>query len=168
MLLCSYMTPDIFDDMALEAIAREQFGAQLDVTQVIVRDAPTSHTTRASVFMTKKAQMYAFVHGEAALTLGDVRKIIKRMGLEVEAYLPPVHSSSYFDDIAMQKFKATYPGRHDVTDADLRYYRLSAPYNPALVLIGAITDGVIRQFDAADSSNWRSAARFQYRKIKAL
>lgn len=160
------MAPDIFDDMALEAIAREQFGKQLDITQVIVRDVPTSHTTRASVFMTKKAQMYALVHGEAALTLGDVRKLVKRMGLEAEAYLPPVHSPHYFDDIATEKFKATYPGRYDVTDADLRYYRLSAPYNPALVLISAVSDGTIRQFDPLDSSGWRSAAKFQYRKIK--
>lgn len=161
------MSPDIYDDMAIEAIANEHFGKRFDIQQVVVRSIPTTHTTVASVFLTSKNQLYALVHGRAPLTLGDVRKIVKRMGLEAEAYLPPIHQPQYFDDIAVDKFKAVYPGRHDISDADLRYYRLSAPYNPALVLIGAVADGTIRQFDSSDSSNWRVAAKFQYRRIKA-
>lgn len=161
------MSPDIYDDMAIEAIAHEHFGKRFDIQQVVVRSIPTTHTTVASVFLTSKNQLYALVHGRAPLTLGDVRKIVKRMGLEAEAYLPPIHQPQYFDDIAIEKFKTVYPGRHDISDADLRYYRLSAPYNPALVLIGAVADGTIRQFDSSDSSNWRVAAKFQYRRIKA-
>jgi len=161
------MNADIYDDMAIEAIANENFGKRFDIQQVVVRSIPTTHTTVASVFLTSKNQLYALVHGRAPLTLGDVRKIVKRMGLEAEAYLPPIHQPQYFDDIAVDKFRAVYPGRHDISDADLRYYRLSAPYNPALVLIGAVTDGTIRQFDPSDSSDWRVAAKFQYRRIKA-
>lgn len=160
------MNAEIYDDIALEAVANEQFGKKLDISQVIVRDVPTSHTTSASVFMTTKNQLYALVQGRAPLTLGDVRVIVKRMGLEAEAYLPPAHRPQYFDEIAVAKFKAVYPGRHDISDADLRYYRLSAPYNPALVLISAVTEGAIKQFDSADSSNWRIAAKFAYRRIK--
>ena len=161
------MNADIYDDMALEAIALEHFGKRFDIEQVVARSIPTTHTTTASVFMTTKNQLYALVHGRAPLTLGDVRKIVKRMGLEAEAYLPPAHRPTYFDDIAVQKFKSVYPGRKDISDADLRYYRLSAPYNPALVLIAAVTDGSVRQFDPSDSTNWRVAAKFPYRKIKA-
>lgn len=161
------MQADIYDDMAIEAIANEHFGKRFDIQQVVVRSIPSTHTTVASVFLTSKNQLYALVHGRAPLTLGDVRKIVKRMGLEAEAYLPPIHQPQYFDDIAVDKFKSVYPGRHDISDADLRYYRLSAPYNPALVLIGAVADGTIRQFDSSDSSNWRVAAKFQYRHIKA-
>lgn len=160
------MNADIYDDIALESIALEQFGKRLDVQTVIVRDIPTTHTTTASVFLTAKNQMYALVQGRAPLTLGDVRKLVKRMGLEAEAYLPPAHRPKYFDDIAMEKFKSVYPGRHDVSDADLRFYRLSAPYNPALVLISAVTEGTIKQFDPSDSSNWRTAAKFAYRRIR--
>ena len=160
------MNADIYDDMALEAIALEHFGKRFDIEQVVARSIPTTHTTTASVFMTTKNQLYALVHGRAPLTLGDVRKIVKRMGLEAEAYLPPAHRPTYFDDIAVQKFKSVYPGRKDISDADLRYYRLSAPYNPALVLIAAVTDGSVRQFDPSDSTNWRVAAKFPYRKIK--
>lgn len=160
------MNADIYDDIAIESIASEHFGKRFDIQQVVVRNVPTTHTTTASVFLTTKNQLYALVHGRAALTLGDVRKIVKRMGLEAEAYLPPAHQPRYFDDIATQKFKSVYPGRHDITDADLRYYRLSAPYNPALVLLSAVTDGTIKQFDPSDSSNWRVAAKFAYRRIK--
>lgn len=160
------MNADIYDDMALEAIALEHFGKRFDIEQVIARNIPTTHTTTASVFLTTKNQLYALVHGRAPLTLGDVRKLVKRMGLEAEAYLPPAHRPTYFDDIAVEKFKSVYPGRHDISDADLRYYRLSAPYNPALVLIAAVTDGSVKQFDSSDSSNWRVAAKFPYRKIK--
>ncbi|MEO5499491.1 MAG: hypothetical protein ABIR46_03260 [Candidatus Saccharimonadales bacterium] len=161
------MNADIYDDMAIEAIAHEHFGKRFDIEKVIVRSIPTTHTTVASVFLTSKNQLYALVHGKAPLTLGDVRKILKRMGLEAEAYLPPAHRPNYFDDIAVEKFKSVYPGRHDISDADLRYYRLSAPYNPALVLISGVVDGTIRQFDSSDSSNWRVAAKFQYKRIKA-
>jgi hypothetical protein len=160
------MNPDIYDDMALEAIAQEHFGKKFDIQQVIVRSIPTTHTTVASVFLTTKNQLYALVHGRAPLTLGDVRKIVKRMGLEAEAYLPPAHHPTYFDDIAVEKFKSVYPGRHDISDADLRFYRLSAPYNPALVLISAVTEGTIKQFDSSDSTNWRVAAKYHYKRIK--
>jgi hypothetical protein len=160
------MNADIYDDIALEAIALEHFGKRFDIEQVVARSIPTTHTTTASVFLTTKNQLYALVHGRAPLTLGDVRKIVKRMGLEAEAYLPPAHRPTYFDDIAVEKFKSVYPGRKDISDADLRFYRLSAPYNPALVLIAAVSDGVVRQFDPSDSTNWRVAAKFPYRKIK--
>jgi hypothetical protein len=161
------MNADIYDDMAIEAIANEHFGKRFDIQQVVVRSIPTTHTTVASVFLTSKNQLYALIQGHAPLTLGDVRKIVKRMGLEAEAYLPPAHRPTYFDDIAVEKFKSVYPGRHDISDADLRFYRLSAPYNPALVLIAGVTEGTIKQFDSSDSTNWRVAAKFQYRRIKA-
>lgn len=162
------MSPDIYDDIALEAVAHEHFGKRFDIAQVIVRGIPTTHTTTASVFLTTKNQLYALVQGRAPLTLGDVRKIVKRMGLEAEAYLPPSHRPHYFDEVALEKYRAVFPGRREVSDTDLRYYRLSAPYNPALVLIAGVAEGVIKQFDPSDSSNWRVATRYQYRRIKTI
>lgn len=162
------MNADIYDDLALEETAREQFGKELDIKQVIVRDAPTSHTTKASVFLTTKNQLYVHISGRAPLTLGDVRKIVKRMGLEAELYLPPRHEPKYFDKIAETKFKEVFPGRSVVSDQDLLFYRLLAPYNPALVKLAGVTDGTIRQFDSSDSSSWRAAAKFAYRRIKTI
>lgn len=160
------MNADIYDDMALEAIASEHFGKKFDIKTVAARNIPTSHTTTGSVFLTTKNQLYVLIHGRAPITLGDVKKMVKRMGLEAEKFLPPAHQPNYFDDIAVQKFKAVYPGRYDISESDLRFYRLTAPYNPALVLVGAVTDGTIKQFDASDSSRWRVAAKYPYRRIK--
>ncbi len=160
------MNDEIFDDIALEEMAADKFGLKLEISKVIARNIPTSHTTKASVFLTTKNLLYVLIHGRAPLTLGDVRKVVKRMGLSAEAYLPPAHQPSYFNDLAVDKFKSVYPGRHDITDADLRYYRLSSPYNPALVLVDAVVDGTIKQFDPSDTSNWRTAAKFQYKRIK--
>ena len=162
------MNSEIYDDIAIEETAREQFGKQLDIKQVIVRDVPTSHTTSATVFLTTKAQLFALVSGRAPLTLGDVRKIVRRMGMTADAYLPPKHEPHYFDKVAEEKFRDVFPGRTSVSDQDLLFYRLLAPYNPALVRISAINDGVIRQFDSADSSNWRVAAKFAYKRIKTV
>lgn len=162
------MNSEIYDDIAIEETAREQFGKQLDIKQVIARDVPTSHTTTASVFLTTKGQLFALVSGRAPLTLGDVRKIIRRMGMTADAYLPPKHEPHYFDKVAEEKFRDVFPGRTSVSDQDLLFYRLLAPYNPALVRIAAINDGVIRQFDSADSSNWRVAAKFAYKRINAI
>lgn len=160
------MNADIYDDLALEETAKEQFGKILDIKQVIARDIPTSHTTKASVFLTTKNQLYVFIDGRAPLTLGDIRKMIKRMGLVAEAYLPPRHEPNYFDKVAETKFKETFPGRVVTSDQDLLFYRLLVPYNPALALISEVSDGVIRQFDASDSSSWRVAVKLTYRRIK--
>ena len=162
------MNSEIYDDLALEEIAREQFGKQLDIKQVVARNIPTSHTTKASVFLTTKNQLFALIDGRAPLTLGDVRKIIRRMGMTADAYLPPKHEPQYFEKVAQEKFREVFPGRNSVSDQDLLFYRLLAPYNPALVRIAGVDAGVIRQFDSADSSNWRVAAKFAYKRIKTV
>lgn len=159
------MNDAIYDDIALEELAREHFGKQLDIKQMVVRDVPTSHTTKASVFLTTKHQLYVLITGRAPLTLGDVRKMVKRMGLVAEAYLPPKHDPQYFDKIAETKFKETFPGRTVTNDQDLMFYRLLVPYNPAMILIAEVSGGVIRQFDSSDSTNWRPAAKLTYRRI---
>ena len=160
------MNSDIFDDIALEQITKDEFGVGIDIKQVIARGIPTGHTTTASVFLSTKNQLYVYISGRAALNLGEIRKIVKRMGMVADAYLPPRKDGGYFDRIAVAKFKDVFPGRTPANDGDLRFYRLLAPYNPALVRIGEITDGVIRQFDSSDSTNWRVAAKFSFRRIK--
>ena len=88
------------------------------------------------------------------------------MGLKAEAYCAPKNSSHYFDDIAVEKFKQVYPGRHDITDADLRFYRLMAPYNPALISVSEIIGGVIHQFDSNAETGWRPSVKASYKLIK--
>ncbi len=159
------MNDEIFNDLAIEQLVKAEFGLQVDVKQVIVREIPISHTAIATVFLTPKHQLFGLLQAKAPMALGDVRKMCKRMGLIIEAYLPPHHNGDYFDAISREKFRAVFPSRHNVDESELRFYKLLAPYNPALVKIDAIDGGVIKQFDSHDSSQWRTAAKFTYKQI---
>ena len=160
------MNSEIYDDLALERIAKDKFGLDVDISQVIVRQVPVSHTAEATVFLTSKKQLFAFVSGPSKLLLSDVKKIISRMGFKAEIYLPPKGQPDYFDYIGEQKFKEVFPGRGHITKDDLIFYRTLAPYNPALIQINEIKNGEILKYDTDSASSWRVAAKFAYRRIK--
>lgn len=160
------MTNDIYDDLALEQTAKKQFGVTVDIDQVIARQVPVSRTATATVYLTKKKQLFAYVSAQSNLNLGDVKKIVSRMGLKAEQYIPPVGHPNYFDDIGRQHVRQVFPGKTNITESDLVYYRTLAPYNPALVQIHEIPGGEIRQFDTDAHGDWRVAAKFAYRRIK--
>lgn len=160
------MTDSIFDDFALEKRVKDKFGLVFEVDKIIVNRIPVGHTAIASVFLTDKKQLFCYIDAKSPQTLGDVKKIITRMGLRPESYVSPVGHPDFFDDIARERFRAVFPGRTHVTSEDLVYYRTLAPYNPALVKIREIPDSVIKQFDADAQGNWRPTARFTYRRIQ--
>lgn len=160
------MNSEIYDDLALEQIAKKQFGLDVDIRQVIVRQVPVSYTAEATVFLTSKKQLFAFISGPSKLLLSDVKKIISRMGLRAELYLPPKGQPDYFDAIGEQKFKEVFPGRAHVSKDDLVFYRTLAPYSPALVQINEVKNGEILKYDSDAVSGWRPAAKFAYRRIK--
>lgn len=160
------MTNEIYDDFALERIAMEQFGVDVDINQVIVRQVEVSPTAKATVFLTKKKQLMVYVSGHSKLLFSDVKKIIVRMGLKAELYFPPKGQPDYFDRIGREKFQNVFPGRGHVSDADIIFYRTLAPYNPALVLVSEVKDGHVYQYDSDARGGWRIAAKFAYRRIK--
>jgi hypothetical protein len=160
------MNDTIYDDLALEQIAKKQFGLAVDIDKVIVRQVPVSRTATATVFLTSKKQLFVYITAQSNLTLGDIKKIVVRMGLKAELFVPPKGRPNYFDDIGREHVQAVFPGRGHITATDLIYYRTLAPYNPALVQINEVVDGEIRQFDTDAHSNWRSAVKFAYRRIK--
>jgi hypothetical protein len=47
-------TGDMYDDFALERLAKEQFGITVEVDMVIVRNVDVGHSARATVFLTTK------------------------------------------------------------------------------------------------------------------
>lgn len=160
------MSDEIYDDMALERIAKDRFGVDIDVSQMIVRQVEVSRTTTATVFLTKKKQLFVYVSGHSKLLLGDVKKIIARMGLKAEVYFPPKGQPDYFDAIGREKFRQIFPGRGHINDEDIIFYRTLAPYNPALILIGEVKNGEIYKYDSDARGGWRVAAKFAYRRIK--
>lgn len=160
------MNDDIYDDLALEREAKERFGLAVEVSKVVLRNASVGSGAKATVYLTKKKQLVCYIHGPARLLLSDVKKIATRMGIRVEAYLPPKGQPTYFDDIGLAKFHEVFPGRNVLTDADLMFYRTLAPYSPALLLVSEVKDGHIYQADSDARSGWRIGAKFAYRRIK--
>lgn len=156
----------LYDDVALERIVHDTFGLTIDIDSVILRASDVSRTARATVLLSKKRQLLVYIEASSPLLLGDVKKIISRMGLKAELYMPPKGQPHYFDDIGRIKFSEVFPGRKVIIDEDIVFYKTLAPYNPALVLISEVKKGEIYQFDADARGGWRVGAKFAYRRIR--
>lgn len=159
------MKDEIYSDINLEKFLHGHFGVNFDIHKVIARDIPAGRTAEAFIFMTKKKRMYVFISAEAKVLLGDVQKILSKMNLKPEKFIPPSGVANYFEDRARSKFLEVFPGRSHVSSDDLRFYKTLIPYNPALVEIAEVRNGEIRSFDADTHGNWRVATRFSFRKI---
>lgn len=162
------MDTEIYDDIALEETAKQKFGVNFDVEHVVLRNAPVSRVAHATLFLTKKKQLYVYISGNSKLLHKDIATIVTRMGLTAELYLPPKGRPRYFDEIGKQKFLNVFPGRYNPTAHDIRYYSTLAPYNPALVQIQEVKNAEVRQFDGDSAGNWRVVAKFAYRRIKTI
>lgn len=160
------MNTALYDDVALERIVHDTFGLTIDIDNVILRASDVSRTARATVLLSKKRQLLVYIEASSPLLLGDVKKIISRMGLKAELYMPPKGQPHYFDDIGRIKFSEVFPGRKVIIDEDIVFYKTLAPYNPALVLISEVKKGEIYQFDADARGGWRVGAKFAYRRIR--
>lgn len=160
------MREEIYDDMAIEQTAKSRFGVDIEIGQIIARDISVSRTASATVFLTKKKQLMAYIHADSRLLLGDMKKLVARMGLKAELYFPPKGQPDYFDAVGREKFGQVFPGREHISSDDLIFYRTLAPYNPALVLISEVKNGEIYKYDSDARGDWRLAAKFTYRRIK--
>lgn len=154
------------DHALIEQLIKKQFGLSLEIESIIARQIPVSATARATVFLTNKKQLFCYVIAQSNLVLADVKKILGRMGLKPELYVPPKGRPKYFDEIGRARFLSVFPGRSHITSDDLTYYRTLAPCNPALIQINEIPDGIIRQYDTDARGYWRPSVRFAYRRIR--
>lgn len=160
------MNMAMYDDVALERTVQEKFGLPVDIDTAILRQVDVSRTAKATVFLTKKKQLLLYIDASSPLLLADVKKMVNRMGLKAELYMPPKGRPHYFDEVGRAKFRDVFPGRTTVTEEDIIFYRTLAPYNPALVMISEVKNGEIYQFDADARDGWRLAAKFAYRRIR--
>lgn len=160
------MNDRMYDELALERLIKERFGIDVDMIQPIVYKIPVSHTSEATLFLNAKKQLYLFIQGESKLLLGDIKKIVARMHLKAELFVPPKNVPDYFDNIGEAKFKEVFPGRSNISSSDILYYRTLAPYNPALVLISEVLGGEVFQFDNDAADKWRPSVKFTYRRIR--
>ncbi len=160
------MNDDIYDDLAIEQACKTKFGMVLDIADVIVRAAPVAVTAQATLFKTTSGQVMLFIASQAAQVLDDVHKIVLRMNLEADQFLPPNAEAGYFDRIGRDKYKVMFPGKAIRSEDDLRYYKNLSPYNPALVRIAKIK-GEVRAYDM-QSRIWRKVKEYSFTKIKTV
>ncbi len=156
----------MYDELALERSIKGYFGVDIDISHVIVYKVPVSPTASATLFLTTKKQLLLHISGQSKLLLGDVKKLVSRIGLKAELYFPPHGHPDYFNEVGRNKFHEVFPGRKNIVDSDINFYRLLASYNPALALISEVKEGVIYQFDSDATSKWRVATKFAYRRIR--
>src|SRR5680860_750874 len=127
------MRDRMYDELALERNIREYFGVDADVRQAIVFRVPISQTAEATLFLTTKKQLFLYITGQSKLLLGDIKKLVSRMGLKADIFLPPKGRPLYFNEIGRKKFYEVFPGRKRISDEDIIFYRTLAPYNPCLL-----------------------------------
>ncbi len=108
------------DSATLEETIWDSFGLEVVVESVILWRVDVSRTAQATIFLTKKKQLLAYIDASAPLVLADVKKMVSRMGLTAELYIPPKGQPNYFDEIGKMKFLQVFPGRKAVSadDAD--------------------------------------------------
>ena len=159
------MNDQLYDDVALERQIKEKFGVSAEVESVIARHIPVGRSVEATLFLTSKKQLYLYVDGETRLLLSDVKKIVSRVGLNAEMYMPPKGRPLYFDEIGRMKFEEIFPGRKVATEEDIAFYKTLAPYSPALISIREVKNGIIYQYDSDATGSWRPHAKFSYRRI---
>lgn len=160
------MNDQMYDDMALERQIRNEFGVDTEVDSVISRRIPVGANVVATLFLSSKKQLFLYIYGESRLLLSDVRKIVSRVGLNGELYIPPKGRPNYFDEVGTAKFIEVFPGRRPVSEQDIAFYKTLAPYSPALVLIRDVKGGTIYQYDSDARGGWRPHTKFSYRRIR--
>lgn len=150
----------------MERAIKAQFGVDTEIRQAIAYKMPVGATVEATIFLNAKKQLFMYITSQSRLTYGDVRKIVSKVGLKADMYIPPKGIPNYFDEVGRRKFFEVFPGRKNVSAEDIIYYKTLAPYSPALVLISEVTNGTIYQFDSDSNTKWRPAVRFAYRRIR--
>lgn len=160
------MVDEMFDEVDLARRIYALFKLDVSIKAVIADNIPVSRSANATVFLTNKRLLFCFIDSPMRLTLGDIRKVINRMGLKAQQYIAPGADVDYFDDIAKDKFNETFPGRILVSDEDLYFYKTLAPYCPALVQISEVSGGVIKQYDSTAVGGWRPSVKFSYRRLQ--
>ena len=158
------MIDDISADIQLEKKLQDHFGFSGRVTRVVGRNLPSDHLSKVALFFDNSQNLYAFIEARSKITLADVRKMLLSMNLKPLSYTPPKYNQNYFEDMAMKRFMKVFPGRRNVGPSELKSYRMSAPYNPALVQISEIRDGVIKVRDNDSRNGWHRALKFGYKK----
>ncbi|MDR0887533.1 MAG: hypothetical protein LBM97_02500 [Candidatus Nomurabacteria bacterium] len=150
----------------LSQLLNIHFGFRRPIEKVILQNVYVGSMANATLFFDAKGYLLLFIASKTRLKLAEVQKIVSRMGMKARIFLPPMGDTAYFNTIAREKFAMTFPGKKIVHADDLAYYRTLVPYNPALVVIGEVKNGVVKVFDSESPTGWRDAVNLSYNYSK--
>ena len=89
------MMDEMFNEVDLERRIYALFKLDINIKAVIAERIPVSRSANATVFLTNKQLLFCFVDSPMRLTLGDVKKIMSRMGLKVQQFIAPDANVDY-------------------------------------------------------------------------
>lgn len=163
------MIDEMIDELTNEDLVHRLyslFKINIEIKAIIAENIPVSRSAKASVFLTSRQLLFCYIDSPIKLTLGDVKKIIKRMGLAPLQFIAPNANVDYFDQIALDKYNKIFPGMKKISEEDIYFYKTMVPYCPALVQISEVSTGVIKQYDSTAVGGWRSLVKFSYRRLQ--
>jgi hypothetical protein len=160
------MNDEAYADAELERAIRAQFGVDIDIWEMLLRHVPAGPALWATVFRAGESDIYVYLDGTITMTLGDVKKVLRHMGLKPDKFLPPRGELEYFLSHATERYKNMFPGVRILPPSSAEYYKSLVPYSPALVLVQEVVDGRIKQYDRDSAGDWRPAINFVMKKVR--
>lgn len=159
-------------DLEYNAMRRRQcdeliprlFHVYLPVRTFLSDDIETGPNSYAILFESDH-DTYALIISKKGTgqTLGDVKSMVRQMGLTAQRFFPPHAEPTYFYDEGVKHFLKAYPGRKKWAKQDVDFYTSLSDYPVALVRILRI-DGEVRRFNRR-SGVWQKAFEHSFRKI---
>ena len=142
----------------IENLASEKFAASMAVGKILFDDIQTGENSYATIFQTEDGTSYVLHEDQQQITLFEVRRKMKLLGVDTDGVLPPEGDKSYFSRNGHQVFISTYPGRTEATDEEKAFYETQSIYNPAILKISKFSDE-IRRF-STETSSWKITDKF--------
>lgn len=144
----------------VENFCKSNFDVDLRIKDFLLFEAPTSHSSRTTIIKSERNVIYALCQSDDAMSLADVKSLIKSMGMEADEYLPPGGDRDYFLRFGYRLFRSVFPNLKPNSAKEIAYYKTLTPYSPALVKISKI-NGEIRQYNKI-WRQWQKALDFSY------
>lgn len=137
---------------AIEDVSENHFGVNLRVKKLIASDVVTNYDTYATLFVDTADNLYLLVESDEAMTLADVRSMVKSMNLSAKGYFAPHRDASYFENSGREIYSKLFPGLKTLPK-DTKFYKTLSVYSPALVRVDHLK-GDLRSFNVV-GNQWQ-------------
>ena len=137
----------------LEDISKNHFGVKLHVKKLIANDIVTNHDTSATLFVDTTDNLYLIIESAEAMTLADVRSMVKSMNLSAKGYFAPHRDANYFENSGREIYSKIFPGLKTLPK-NTKFYQTLSKYSPALVLVDHLK-GDLRSFNVI-GNRWQT------------